>query len=286
MKRREFIALLGGAAATWPLGVRAQQPAMPVVGFLRSSSIEVAQHMVAGLRQGIKEAGYIEGENVAIEFRSAEGHNDRLPALAAELIQRRVAVIVCNGVAARAAKAVTASVPIVFVTGADPVWAGLVDTINRPGSNVTGVTFLASTLAEKQIGLLLELVPRAAVIAALINSSELTGRGVLKDVEATVRAVGRKFIVGQPGSEPEIDVALAMFVRERAEAVYVQGGPFLTNQREQVRCADGAPCAPSHLLDPPVCRAWRLDELRAEPRGRLSSGWQLRRPHSPRLEAR
>ena len=168
MKRRNFITLLGAAAA-WPLAARAQQSAIPVIGFLRSSSIEVAQHMVAGLRQGLKEAGYIEGENVAIEFRSAEGQNDRLPALAAELIQRRVAVIVCNGVAARAAKAVTASVPIVFVTGADPVWAGLVDSINRPGSNVTGVTFLASALAEKQIGLLLELVPRAAVIAALID---------------------------------------------------------------------------------------------------------------------
>jgi putative tryptophan/tyrosine transport system substrate-binding protein len=233
MRRRKFLGVLGGAAA-WPLAARAQQPAIPVIGFLRSSSIEVAQHMIAGLRQGLKEAGYIEGENVAIEFRSAEGHNDRLPALAAELIQRRVAVIVCNGVAARAAKAVTASVPIVFVTGADPVWAGLVDTINRPGSNVTGVTFLASTLAAKQIGLLLELVPRAAVIAALIDSSELTGRGVLKDVEATVRAVGRKFIVGQPASEPEIDAALAMFVRERADAVYVQGGPFLIGQRERV----------------------------------------------------
>jgi putative ABC transport system substrate-binding protein len=232
MRRRELIMLLGGAA-TWPLAARAQQP-MPVIGFLRSSSIDAAQHMVAGFRQGLKNAGYIEGQNVAIEFRSAEGDVGRLPALAAELIQRRAAVIVGNGVAARAAKAATASVPIVFVTGADPVAAGLVDTINRPGSNVTGITFLASTIAAKQIGLLLDTVPRVSVIAALMDPSELTGRAALKDVEAIVRAVGRKLIVGQPAREAEIETAFAMFVRERADAMYVQGGPLLTNQRERI----------------------------------------------------
>src|SRR6266511_643157 len=168
MKRREFISLLGGATA-WPLAARAQQQAMPVVGFLRSSTLADAAHLVTAFRQGLKEAGFVEGQNVAVEYRSTEGRHDRLPALVADLVRRPVAVIVGPTPTALAAKAATTTVPIVFATGGDPVRAGLVASLNRPGGNVTGVSFITAELGSKHLGLLRELRPGAARIAVLVD---------------------------------------------------------------------------------------------------------------------
>src|SRR6516165_10056701 len=194
--RREFLAtLLGGAAVAWPLAARGQQPATPVVGFLSSRSAEDSARSVAAFRQALAEAGYVEGRNVTIEFRWAEGQYDRLPALAAELVGRRVDVLVAVGgnQAPRAAKAATSTIPIVFGTGEDPVKESLVPSINRPGANVTGATFFTSLLGAKRLGLLRELVPKAEVIALLINQN--SSQGQAKDVQEAARDLGQRVVV-------------------------------------------------------------------------------------------
>jgi putative ABC transport system substrate-binding protein len=234
MKRRQFITLLGGAAAAWPLAAHAQQPAMPVVGFLRSTSLADATHLVTAFRQGLKEAGFVEGQNVAIEFRSAEDHSDRLPALVAELIRRPVAVIVGNNLSALAAKAATTTVPIVFATGSDPVTDGLVASLNRPGGNVTGVSFISGVLGAKRLELLRQLVPKATTIAMLVNPNTAETVAERRDVQAAAVAIGQQFIVLDVSSARDIEPAFATFVQRGAGALLVGSGAFLFSKQEQL----------------------------------------------------
>src|SRR5450759_4714648 len=195
MRRREFITLLGGAAAGWPLAARAQQPAMPVIGFLRSTSPTDATHLVTAFRDGLKETGFVEGQNVAIEYRYAEGRNDRLPALVADLIDRRVAVIVGNNPAAFAAKTATTTVPIVFAYGGDAVKDGFVASLNRPGGNVTGVVFIQGVLGAKRLELLRQIVPKATTIGMLVNPNTAETEAERTDVQAAAQALGRQLII-------------------------------------------------------------------------------------------
>jgi ABC-type uncharacterized transport system substrate-binding protein len=202
IERRKFLATLGGAAVTWPLAARAQQPAMPVIGYLRSESFDdTAQRMITGFREGLKEAGYIERQNVAIEFRSAQGRLDRLSALVADLVRHPVAVIVGNVPAAKAAKATTATVPIVFVYGGDPVKDGLVASFNRPGGNVTGVTFLGGLVGGRRLQLPHDLAPQAGVIALLMDANNITSVTELNDLEGAVHALGLNSAVQKVASE-------------------------------------------------------------------------------------
>jgi ABC-type uncharacterized transport system substrate-binding protein len=234
MKRREFLSLLGGAAA-WPLAARAQQPAMPVIGFLRSTSIERAAHLVAAFRQGLKESGYIEGHNVAIEYRSAEGQYDRLAALAEDLVRRQMAVIVATGgnAPALAAKAATSTIPILF-TGTDPIRAGLVASLNQPGGNVTGVDVLTSETGSKRLGLLRELVPKGATIAVLINPKSLGNEDHLPDVQSAARSLGLQIRVLNVTDQGEIDAAFGVMARERPDALLINPDPLLSSRREQI----------------------------------------------------
>ena len=234
MKRREFIALLAGAAA-WPLAARAQQAAMPVIGFLRSTSIERSSHLVAAFLQGLKETGYAEGQNVAIVYRSAEGQYDRLAALAADLVQRRVNVIVATGgsAPATAAQAATSTIPIVF-TGEDAVSAGLVASLNRPGGNATGVNTLTMDIGSKRFGLLRELIPNATTIAVLLNPKYPAGGLHLQDVERAARSMGQQIHVLNAANEDEIDSAFAAMARERPDALLLNPDPFLNSRRDQI----------------------------------------------------
>src|SRR5262245_55444889 len=211
IRRREFITLLGGATVAWPLAARAQQPAMPVVGFLRSTPSAPFMHFVAAFQQGLKEEGFVEGQNVAIEYRWADNQLDRLPGLAAELIQRQVAVIVGNTQAAEVAKTATRTIPIIFVTGEDPVTTGLVASLNRPSGNVTGVVFFASGhLGTKRMELLCEMVPKAAIIAVLMDPKFATE---LLAIEGAGRALGRQILVLNAESERELDAAFSQMVQ-------------------------------------------------------------------------
>ena len=234
MRRRDFITLVGSGVAAWPLGARAQQPAMPVIGFLRSTSLAVSTPMVTGFRQGLTVAGFTEGQNVAIEYRYADNQRERLPGLVAELIRLPVAVIVANTIAALAAKAATTTVPIVFATGTDPVVDGLVASLNRPGGNITGVSFVQGLLGPKRLEMLRQLVPTAATIAMLVGTDTLQARIERRDVELAAQALGQQLIIAPVGSENEFDGAFTSIVGRGAKALLVGTGPFLTSNRERV----------------------------------------------------
>jgi putative ABC transport system substrate-binding protein len=234
MRRRQFITLLGAGVAAWPLAARSQQASMPMIGFLRSASLSNATPLVTAFRQGLKEAGYVEGQNVAVEFRSAEGHNDQLPRLVAELVRRQVAVIVCNVTAASAAKAITSTVPIVFATGDDPVDEGLVTSLNRPGGNITGVSFLGNALGAKQVELLREMVPKATKIAVLVDTNYRGSVSGLRDVEAAAHSFGQHLIVLNASNEHDLDTASSALAQQRADALIVLGAAFFLSRRDQI----------------------------------------------------
>ena len=237
MRRREFITVLGGAAAAWPLAARAQQLAMPVIGYLDPRSPHTIADQLRAFRQGLKDSGYVEGENVAIEYRWAEGQFDLLPALAAELVRRRVAVIATNGgpTAAFAAKAATTTIPIVFSVAEDPVSLGLVASLARPSGNLTGVNLVLGELTAKRLGLLRELVPGAARVAVLVNPANSTNaETTLRDVEPAARAVGLQIQLLKASTSQEIEAAFASFVRERPDALFVGHDTFLTSRRVQL----------------------------------------------------
>jgi putative ABC transport system substrate-binding protein len=234
MRRREFIIFLGSAAAAWPLSARAQQPALPIVGFLRSEPLADAMHLVTAFRAGLKEAGFTEDQSVTIELRSAEGQTDRLPALVAELIHRPVAVIVANSLAAVAAATATSRVPIVFATGTDPVQDHLVATLNHPGGNVTGVVFFASNLAPKRLELLRQLVPKAMTIAVLVKPNTPETEAERRDVLTAAQATGQKLLFFDASTEPEIATAFKSAAQGGAGALLVGSGPFFNSQREYI----------------------------------------------------
>jgi ABC-type uncharacterized transport system substrate-binding protein len=233
MRRREFIRLLGGTVAAWPLAARAQQPVMALVGLLSSAQLDDRQ--IGAIRQGLKDAGYIEGRNLAIKYRSAESRFDRLPAMAADLVSDPVAAIIALAPpAAVAAKAATTAIPIIFAFGADPVDLGLVSSLNRPGGNVTGVTFITNTLGAKRLELMRELVPGAKVIGFLIHPGNPTSESQIRDVQTAARAFGIKPLVLPAGSERDIEAAFADAVQQRANAVIVGADSLFVSRRDQL----------------------------------------------------
>jgi putative ABC transport system substrate-binding protein len=237
MRRRDFITLLGGAVTAWPIAARAQQPAMPVVGFLNAVSADGFTERLRAFRQGLKDTGYVEGENLAIEYRWAENQMDRLPGLAAELVRRQVAVIAATGGSAPAVavKAATTTIPVVFGSPEDPVKLGLVASLNRPGGNLTGINFFTADLVAKQLGLLRELVPKAARVAVLINPANVArAESTITEAEASARAMGLQTQIFKASSSGEINAVFATFPKERPDVLFVAPDPFFVVRRVQL----------------------------------------------------
>jgi len=234
MRRRDFIKVIAGSVAAWPLAARAQQPAMPVIGFMSSASPLGHSFYVTAFRNGLKEGGYVEGSNVAIEYRWADGHVDRLPGFAADLINRKVAVIFADTLSALAAKAVTSAIPIVFSSGGDPVKLGLVAGLNQPGGNTTGATFLVSTLAPKRLELLHQMKPAATAIGYLLNPDYPGGKAEAIETEAAARALGLRLETVEARGGSDIESAFATFGRRRVDAIVVGSGPVYLSLRDQI----------------------------------------------------
>jgi putative tryptophan/tyrosine transport system substrate-binding protein len=236
LKRREFISLLGGAAAAWPLAARAQQPAMPTIGFLSGRSLASDSHLVAAFRQGLKETGHVEGQNVAIEFRWAEGQFDRLPALAADLVGSKAAAIFAGGmdIAIRVVRTAITTTPTVFATGGDPVELGLVTSFNRPGGNATAVTVIAAALLPKRLELLREMVASSAVVAVLVNPNDPNAAPYTRDVQVAARTFGLQVSVVHAATERDFDTAFATLVNAGANALLVTTNALFINRREKI----------------------------------------------------
>jgi putative ABC transport system substrate-binding protein len=234
--RREFITLLGGAAVVWPLAARAQQAAMPVIGFMSGRSPEDSAHLVAAFRQGLSDLGFTEGQNVGIEFRWAHGHYDRLPAFAAELVGRRVAVLAAVGgdVSSLAAKQATSTIPIVFGMGADPVRAGLVDSFARPGGNATGYTILTNLIEPKRIGLLLELVPDLRLLGILINPDTPPAARQLREIEDAAGKIGQRLFIAKAGNDSDLNAAFDSLLQQRVGAMLVAASAYYDTRREAI----------------------------------------------------
>src|SRR5215217_3363716 len=235
MRRREFITVLAGVAAAWPIVARAQHPAMPVIGFLGSRASGDDPQLLTSFRLGLKEGGYVEGQNVTIDYRFAENQYDRLPALAADLVQRQVALIAANGPAAQAAKAATSTIPVVFTAGYDPVEVGLVASLNRPGGNVTGASILDVELGPKRIELLRELVPQATSVAVLVNPTDPVRATIIsKAVQVAARSLGLEANVIQASKEADFDTVFASLRKMRADGLVIGGDPFFNSRSGQL----------------------------------------------------
>jgi putative ABC transport system substrate-binding protein len=235
MKRRAFITLLGGAAA-WPLAVRAQQQAMPVIGFMSARSSDDSAHLVEVFRRALEEGGFVEGQNVAIEFRWARGDYNLLPTLAAELVRRQVSVIAAVGgeLSAAAAKQATSSIPIVFGIGGDPVSAGLIESFNYPGGNMTGVTLLSTTIDAKRLGLLRELAPRAPLVGVLVNPNYPLAAMQVREIEQAARAIEQRILLCKASTDDELETAFAMFSRDRVGALLIAADTYFTTRRDRI----------------------------------------------------
>ena len=234
MRRREFIKLIVGSTAVWPFAARGQQPT-PIVGFLSSRSPDDSAHLVAAFREGLGETGFIEGRNVAIEYRWAEGHYDRLPTLAADLVARQVSVIAATAIApARAAKEATTKIPIIFQTGADPVQFGLVNSLSRPEGNLTGVAMLTNTLAPKQLELLHEVVPTVMLVALLVNPKNPISETDKQNVKSAAKTLGQQIIVLDASNDSELEAAFSAIASQHAGSVLVQSDPFLNSRPDKI----------------------------------------------------
>jgi putative ABC transport system substrate-binding protein len=236
MRRRDFIKSIGGAAAAWPLLAHAQQPAMPVIGFMSARSPEDSAHLLEAFRRGLKEGGFVEGQNVAIEFRWARGQYDLLPAMAADLVRRRVSVLTAVGgdPSPRAAKRATTTIPIVFGMGGDPVSDGLVESFNRPGGNVTGVTLLTNLMEPKRLGLLRELAPGAPLVGVLLNPNFPPAARQQQQIEEAARSIGQRIVVARASTDEEMDAAFASLARAGVGALLVAADPYFDTRRDRI----------------------------------------------------